>query len=106
MSEGERLRKNSNETIIFLPRSKAEVFVDLAERKHTVERPRPTISNVSQELTKVMRKRDVVDILKRDNVGFGQRGIQSKTVNVGSKGTQLQTLQECQRGCYARGIEF
>ncbi len=52
-----------------------------------------------------MRKRDVVDILKLYNVGFGQRWVQSKTVIVGSKDTQLRTLQECQRGCYTRGIE-
>ena len=29
------------------------------------------------------------------NVGFGHRWVQSKTVNVGSKDTQLHTLQEC-----------
>jgi hypothetical protein len=95
LAEWERLRKNSDEAILLLPSLKAEVVVHFAKRKNTVERPGSTISNVSQELTKVTRNRDVVDRLKRRNFRFGQRWVQSKSVNVGSKDTHLHTLQEC-----------
>jgi hypothetical protein len=78
-----------------LPSSKAEAVVHLAKRKNTVEWPGSAISYFSQKLTKVMRKRDVVSILKGHNVGFGERWVQSKAVNVGSKDTPLRTPQEC-----------